>query len=172
MKKSILLLALVFISFSFSYKKEFYNTLSLSENNIVNNRTNLKYLDTIVKVGLDSLGVKNVVVVINKINELEKEVANSNMSLSAILIVQKPVYLIKVNSKTINIKTIEVIAHELIHIKQYEENRLFVDSKNVFWNGIDYSNVRLEYHNLPWEVEAFKQDDILANKIRKTLIKK
>ncbi len=52
------------------------------------------------------------------------------------------------------------LAHELVHVKQYELREL-VELKNsaLQWNGVFYSNAL--YNDAPWEKEAFEKENVL-----------
>jgi hypothetical protein len=53
-----------------------------------------------------------------------------------------------------------VLAHEMIHVKQYAKRELIVNSKReVMWKGQKYSSHNAEHGDpRPWEVEAYRND--------------
>lgn len=63
------------------------------------------------------------------------------------------------------------IAHELTHVKQYEDRDLLVDGQYIIWKRTekfllrDYStNKKYDVHvKWPWEAEAYKNQKILPN---------
>lgn len=60
-----------------------------------------------------------------------------------------------------------VLAHELIHVKQYVTGRLAVDGGKVKWLGRKF---HLNYVNIlytPWENEAYATDYMLSKKIER-----
>lgn len=61
-------------------------------------------------------------------------------------------------------RLIIALAHEMVHVKQYAKGQIThgrtLNSK--FWMGRKY---RLPYYDLPWEVEAFSKERVLANKV-------
>lgn len=61
----------------------------------------------------------------------------------------------------------EVIAHELIHIQQYERGqlRLLPSPLFVVWNGRTYSLLNTPYKYRPWEIDAFNRSPALARKL-------
>lgn len=65
------------------------------------------------------------------------------------------------------------IAHEMVHVKQYATGKLRMETQrgkhNFYWNGRK-SSVK-EYYDMPWELQAFSQESILANKFGKFLEK-
>lgn len=57
-----------------------------------------------------------------------------------------------------------VLAHEMVHAKQYALGQLKVRGKSWYWMG---RRVKVDYYDTPWELEAFGKERILANKIAK-----
>ena len=49
-----------------------------------------------------------------------------------------------------------VIAHEMIHVKQYAKGELkdYVRMNRVKWKGRIYNDNKIDYWELPWEIEA------------------
>lgn len=49
-----------------------------------------------------------------------------------------------------------VLAHEMVHVKQYAKGELkdFVRVKRVKWKGKVYNEEKLDYWEQPWEIEA------------------
>lgn len=74
-------------------------------------------------------------------------------------------YLLTIDEDFLEQSTIDValitIAHEMIHLKQYEEVRIILNKYNntVIWEDEEYpikdAMTRSEYFALPWEVEAY-----------------
>jgi hypothetical protein len=63
------------------------------------------------------------------------------------------------------------LAHEMVHVKQYAKGQLKVRTtkrgNHIFtWLGKKYN---LDYYDLPWELEAFSKERILANKVAQIL---
>ena len=67
---------------------------------------------------------------------------------------------------------LETVAHEMIHLKQYNSGDLSL-SKSMksaykydhFWRGVDHTDT--DYEDRPWEIEAFKKEDALSKKFLK-----
>ena len=58
-------------------------------------------------------------------------------------------------------KQLIVLAHEMIHVKQYVKKELTVDERSVIWKGREFN--RSEYNSkTPWEIEAYGLDQTLA----------
>ena len=61
-------------------------------------------------------------------------------------------------------RLIIALAHEMVHVKQYARGQI-THGKNLnsrFWMG---TKIRGHYYDLPWEVEAFSKERVLANKV-------
>lgn len=55
------------------------------------------------------------------------------------------------------------LAHEMVHVKQYSLGQLKLNEQNNFvWLGKVHNNT---YYESPWEIEAFKRERILANRV-------
>jgi hypothetical protein len=52
--------------------------------------------------------------------------------------------------------TLLVLAHEMVHVKQYARGELkdFVRLNRVKWKGKIYNDRAIDYWELPWEIEA------------------
>ncbi len=53
-------------------------------------------------------------------------------------------------------KTLETIAHELVHVKQFARGEMvdLMSVRKVSWQGTRYDRADTEYWDLPWEIEA------------------
>ncbi|MDF9799970.1 hypothetical protein OKW21_005233 [Catalinimonas alkaloidigena] len=60
-------------------------------------------------------------------------------------------------------KQLLVLAHEMIHVKQYAKNELItMHDKRVVWKGKKHYYSQADNLNKPWEKEAYRNDHILA----------
>ena len=60
-----------------------------------------------------------------------------------------------------------VIAHELLHVKQYQDGRLTDEGPlQIGWKGDIFIFDADNYANQPWEKEAYSLQDFWATKIR------
>lgn len=70
------------------------------------------------------------------------------------------------DSKLKTEELVQTIAHEMIHVKQIARGRLtcFIRDGNMenCWLG---KKLEMPYHLRPWEVEAFRQEKILAYRL-------
>lgn len=60
-----------------------------------------------------------------------------------------------------------VLAHEMVHAKQYAFGQLKLDDVGYRWLGKRWHDT--QYYDYPWEIEAFSRERLLANKIAKLL---
>jgi len=67
-------------------------------------------------------------------------------------------------------KLLTVLAHEMVHAKQYARGQLKCvieeDKVTHYWCGVPYDT---EYYESPWELEAFGRERILANSVAQIL---
>lgn len=173
MKKVILgvvLLLVVGLGVYFLNKEEkYFNKVELETKNYVGLRVGESYIDTIIKVGLKELNIEGISVLVRPIPEkLLKSYQDLGMELKGAVVGSGNQYVLSID-KLSRKMTILVIAHELLHIKQYHTGDLVVQ-EGVFYKGINYS-FELEYHKRPWELDAFEGDQRLADKIADILLK-
>ncbi len=65
-----------------------------------------------------------------------------------------------------------VLAHEMIHVKQYAKQELQVNSKReVIWKGRKYDNRYTDSRRTPWENEAYRTDNRLTMRYKEQLKK-
>lgn len=69
------------------------------------------------------------------------------------------VYQIEVDKKLRGDDFITTIFHEMVHVKQYVRKELFSE--------INFYSNREEYLKLPWEIEAYKLQEVLLEKWNK-----
>lgn len=158
---SILLLFLII--FLIIYNKEDekpFNLVELSKNNQIVNRTKTTYYDTIVSVGLDAMDIRNVPVIIIELTEQTKKQFEG--SLKAHIRYHEGVYYLFIGNEK-RFDAIQIIAHEIIHINQYNTKQLIFDGEMITWEGQPFGLNDLEYNDRPWEKDAFdKQGDLTA----------
>ena len=56
-----------------------------------------------------------------------------------------------------------VLAHEMIHVKQYLKGELeLIGSKKVMWKGLIFNYSDTNHQFSPWEKEAYRTDNLIA----------
>lgn len=68
-------------------------------------------------------------------------------------------------------KLIEVIAHEMVHIKQFVMGNLKYEGRSFYWHGKKVIRSKINYYDHPWEIEAWSKEKVLASKIFKIWVK-
>ena len=147
-----------------------FNQIQLSSNNTVFNETDVSHIDTIVSTGLDKLQIKDAVVIIKPITDdiVQKlRQSESTLEFKAFIIGKNGQYIIYISNLPRHLN-LEVLSHELIHLQQTESLQLIKGTKNVLWEGIEYSP-EVPYNDRPWEIDAYKRQSILLNDIKNTL---
>ncbi len=176
MKKIILIASILTLTMSslfigcdaFSSESKPFNKVDLTENNLILNYSNVDYYDTIISVGLDLAGVNGVMVQMQKLSDEAK--GNFNGELKAHIRYYNGIYYLFIDDMDRE-QGIEVIAHEIIHILQYNTGQLDYDIQtgNVIWENQTLSVNDIEYESRPWETDAHQRDGQLSIKIRDIL---
>lgn len=161
------LIIIIAIGIYFSEKEEvkFFNKVQISSNNYVLNRSDMKYLDTIILVGLDELKIKGVLILVREITIKN----NSELKLKAHIVGgSSQQYLIEVDN-SFKSDIISSISHELIHLKQMEDGRLINTPNYLIWEKDTLSTNIPEYDERPWEVEARGLGKLLEIRVKNLL---
>jgi hypothetical protein len=168
----VLTLIGLFFLLRYANRPQYYNKVTLSEDNYIFNLGEDKYVDTIVSVGLKELDVKGCSVTVEEMPQKVKDLffQQNQMNLEATVFGENDMYDI-LTSDLNRSGAILVICHELIHLKQYRSGRLdYIDDGFVRFDNKVYKVTDIPYNNRPWEVEAFAQQYDLAKKVEKILI--
>ena len=170
----LILLTLIGLFFLLRYanRVEYFEPVTLSENNYIINLSEEKYVDTIVSVGLDQLGIKECSVTIEKMPQRIKDLFYEQNQLNLEATVFGDNFMFSILTNDLNRgNSILVLSHELIHLKQYNSGRLvYVGDGFVTFDNKVYKVTDIPYNDRPWEKEAFEQQYDLADKVRKILI--
>lgn len=168
---SVLLLGLLFFLLNKQNKEQYFNSIELTENNGIVNFSKHNYVDTVVSIGLDVLNVKNNYITIRDVPEqiVESFRKQNDMDLGASIVGANDQYIIYVNELS-RMTSTKIISHELIHLEQYDSDRLRVISSGVvIWEGKEMNVLDIPYNDRPWEKEAFRRQDDLEKKILEKL---
>jgi hypothetical protein len=68
-------------------------------------------------------------------------------------------------------KLIQTLAHEMVHVKQIAKGQLSYEGKKIFWKGERYYPRRMSYYDHPWEIDAWRNEKVLASRVWHTLEK-
>jgi hypothetical protein len=62
-------------------------------------------------------------------------------------------------------KLIHTLAHEMVHVRQIAKGQLAYDGKKIFWRGKRVYPKRMSYYNHPWEIDAWRNEKVLASRV-------
>ena len=65
-------------------------------------------------------------------------------------------FTITINPKLGKRNMLIVLAHEMVHVKQYAKGEMkdYVRMNKVKWKGVVYNEKKMDYWDYPWEIEA------------------
>lgn len=66
-------------------------------------------------------------------------------------------------------KLVDVLSHEMVHVKQIAKGQLRYKGKKIYWKGKYINHKKVSYYDHPWEHEAWKNQKILASRVWKIL---
>ena len=141
-----------------------FNKVTFTESNFVKNKTNMKYLDTLVLAGLHALKIDKTSVLILPLQIQSTQ----DLELKAHIVRVENGYIIFIKEVDRNY-ALEIISHELIHLQQYSSGNLIIDRTNnqlTFDKKVYQVKELPAYDVRPWEMEAFaKQTDLRSEVI-------
>ena len=163
----IVVIALIFLIINSSERK--FQTYEFTPNNYILNTTKPLYLDTILHIGLNELNISDVSVLIEPMPD--RYHIDTNWDLGAFVIGNEAQFIIFIKEYDRD-TYINILSHEIIHIKQYNDGRLKHENGCVTWKEHEYTDAEvmdMPYDQREWEIEAFMEGRTLANKIREKL---
>ena len=152
-------------------KETTFRTYTSLNNNYIQNFVQSKtYLDTIVMVGLDRLGINGYSVHIRPHQGTIK--IDDEYSTEAFILGNEYQSAIYTKESLNRYTAIKILAHELIHLEQYRSGKIKrVGTKGVEWDGELIEDITtIPYNEREWEKEAFDKGRELEKEIRKELI--
>jgi hypothetical protein len=168
----ILLLLVIFGIYKLSTRKErTFKIVQIDKYNFIQNKTNKPYLDSIIHVGMNELGISGTYIIIKPLTEQTKQQFSSELNLKAHIKGLGKQYVIWVDDMDRD-ESITVLSHELIHLRQYYNGKLIVTNELIKWDDqvIPVNELSsIDYNARPWEIEAFQEQKYLDIDIRKVL---
>ena len=152
-------------------KETTFRTYTSLNNNYIQNFVQSKtYLDTIVMVGLDRLGIGGYSVQIRPQQGTVK--IDDEYSTEAFILGNENQSVIYTKESLGRGTAIKILAHELIHLEQYKSGKIKrVGTKGVEWDGELIEDITtIPYNEREWEKEAFDRGRVLEKEIRNILI--
>lgn len=126
----------------------------------------------IINAGLDEIGHDRTYVVVRDIPPRLRNYARDNgIYFDAFIVGGDGTYIMYYDKQTPDAMRYRIVAHELIHLQQFESRRLrIISNKSVWWEGEIIPDIsKIYYSKRPWEIEAAIQQGQLSIKIRKRL---
>ena len=154
-----------------TYQEQTFKQFDIETTNMVANRTKDNYLDSVVYVGLNELGMDSLAITIRPITDEVKQQFDSEGTLKAHILGRGRQYIIFLDDMGRD-ESIKVLSHELIHLRQYVTQKLILHKNEVIWDGKVISGYEVsesKYNDRPWEIEAFAEQRQLESKIRNIL---
>lgn len=167
-----LILLIIFGIYKLATTKErTFKLVYIDKHNFIQNKTDKPYLDSIVYVGMNELGIDGTYIIIKPLTEETKKQFSSEIELKAHIKGLGKQYVIWIDDMGRD-ETITVLSHELIHLRQYYNGKLVVSDGLIKWNDqiIPVTELStIDYNARPWEIEAFQEQKYLDIDIRKVL---
>lgn len=175
MKKKVLLIIggllligiIVLIVLKSSKQERYFNQVILNDNNIVILNVDKSYYDTIIKIGLDEVNIKDIKVVVIELTDASKSQFDGG-DLKAHIRYHEGVYYLFMGDYDRN-ESIDIISHEIIHITQYYSGKLDYTDGQLTWDDRIYDLNNVSYEERSWEVDAFSKQKQLSNRIKERL---
>ncbi len=137
-----------------------------TDSNHVSNYSLVQDVDKYVRSGLKFLKLNSLNILIKDLPENFSAKFRNGIELEGFVSKHDEGYIIYVLNGLSKNELIKMISHELVHIGQYETNELIVCSGTIIWKGHDFDNITaISYESLPWEVEAFNNQNIIRKQI-------
>ena len=174
LKIVLIVLGILLIGFGL-YKLIIYKTTEMyfkpvvfNKVNWINNKTSMKYVDTILRVGLDELGIENISIMVKPFTKKDRELLGPDMVLKAQVKSYPNGFIIWMDDLGRS-ESLTVLSHELIHIQQYSTKELVVSGTNVTYKGRVTDVMVIPYSEREWEIDAFAKEGSIKNTINKIL---
>jgi hypothetical protein len=162
----VLFILAIVIFFLSRIKENPFNQVELERNNVITNKTEIAYYDTILHIGLNELDIDSCFLIIKDFNGGS---LNGELDLKAYILGNEYQYIVYMK-KTSRKQSIKFLSHELIHLKQFHEGRLkSIDNSHMEWEGKIMNGMKIPYKKRPWEKEAFTKQHDLEKNIHKIL---
>ena len=160
------------IYFMVTYDEPYFNKVNVPEKTQILNRTDIKYLDTIMYVGMELADLHPKVVVIQLLDDSNSPKVEADRKIEAYIYGNSNQYIIKIR-KMSRKQSITVLAHELIHMEQIERGDLIQSPTSIIWKSDTYTQSNVpNYGDRGWEYEAEKESVQLRAEIKAILYSK
>jgi hypothetical protein len=164
---AIAVLSIVLVSYLIMNEEDKpFNQITIEYNNSVFNNNLPPYYDTILYTGLNAAGIVGITLTVDKLSDVARNQFDGELK-AHIRYFNNMYYLFIDNYD--RQEAIEVIAHELIHIQQYNSGDLIYYDGKVWWKGEEFDLSNIEYTKRPWEDDAFANQSQMISTIENIL---
>ena len=98
---------------------------------------------------------------------LAKEIGANGMAVR----IRNNIFVMELDSKLSMENLVQVIAHEMVHIKQFVRGQISFKGRSMYWLGNKVIKSKINYYDHPWEIDAWSKEKLLSAKIFKLLTK-
>lgn len=147
----------------------FFTKIDDTKINLVNAIPN-DTINNVIEILIPLLDVKPSLIFAVPIKEtvINAFIKKHNKKLSGFIIPGDNIYTIYIDTTLTGDDLIEVLCHEMIHLKQLQSKKLELINNNFKWNGnFIYENT--PYDHRPWEVEAYRKQRHLKKMVKEKL---
>ncbi len=159
MKQSILLILMGMLWINFAFCQPIIHIWGTADSLAVRNQVvqHLDYLDV----------REDVYVSVGFTPDLSKKMQGVTFYLNLSGASACPIIKVLIDSRMSSAKQKLVLAHEMIHVKQYVKGELLVlNKRQVLWKGRKHNYQPDNRQKAPWELEAYKKDNLLAKRCK------
>jgi hypothetical protein len=110
---------------------------------------------------------KNFTLAIFSTKGLAKDIGANGMAYR----IEDKIYSMHLDSRISMENLIQVIAHEMVHIKQFVRGQISFKGRSMYWLGNKVIKSKINYYDHPWEIDAWSKEKVLSAKIYKILAK-
>lgn len=160
-----LILSLIVVIVILTNREVRFNTVKLDPSIKTLNLTDKKYIDTVLVTGLTEVGLKDLNFVITF---LPKQ-GFTDVNYRAALTNSGNQYTLSVAQDFNKNEAVKVIAHEIVHVNQYNEKEMQVFGEDIYWHGKKVDAFKIPYEQREWEIEAFANERSVRSKILRVL---
>lgn len=152
------------------FKKKTPKTWTFGDMPVVKWYANVKSkydLETVCKIILtEILHLPNIELQVVTNDRLVKKFDTKDVEMQALLDGYPAMhrYVLHLRGK-LQIDILEIISHEMVHLKQYETGNLRLEGTTFIWKGQKYENT--EYWDRPWEKEARNEQYNIEKQVKK-----
>lgn len=96
-----------------------------------------------------------------------------NGAAAQLVVIVQGLMVLEVDSRLNGRELIDTLAHEMVHVKQHVRGQTRSENRRGrlirYWMGREVDTRRVHYTDLPWELEAYGKEKILANRLLKAV---